>query len=128
MALSDYADPREVLRITRAAIEKAGDQRERIEGFWKDIHALTDLVTAWATREYTVVPWRTIATAVGALLYFLNPVDAIADVIPGLGFVDDGAVLAFVVSSLHGDLEEFQRWRAARKQGAAKTQRRSAAP
>ena len=38
--------------------------------------------------------------AAGALLYLIAPFDAIADVIPGLGYVDDAAVLTAMVMSL----------------------------
>lgn len=116
MALSDYADPRELLRLTRAAVEKATDQRERISDLWADLHALTDLVGAWAKGDYSVVPWRTIGVAVGAIVYFINPMDAMPDMIPGLGYLDDGAVIAFVVGSLRNDIEEFESWRQQRKQ------------
>ena len=38
--------------------------------------------------------------AAGALLYLIAPFDAVADVIPGLGYVDDAAVLTALVVSL----------------------------
>lgn len=120
MPLSDYADPRELLRLTRAAADKASEQRERLNGLWNDLQSLSELVAAWAKQEYTVVPWRTIGTAVGALVYFINPMDAMPDLIPGLGYLDDGAVLAFVAGSLRADIEAFEQWREARPLNARK--------
>ena len=38
--------------------------------------------------------------AIGALLYFLNPVDLIPDATPGVGYLDDYAVLTMVVARL----------------------------
>ncbi|HYD49024.1 MAG TPA: YkvA family protein [Terriglobales bacterium] len=111
MDLNDIVNPRELLRLTKAALDKARSQRERVAELWGDLHALTELVTAWARREYTVVPWRTIATAVGALIYFINPMDAMPDVVPAVGYLDDGAVLAFVASSLRQDIDSFQAWK-----------------
>ena len=37
------------------------------------------------------------ATLVGALAYFVLPIDAIPDVLPVLGFTDDAAVLAAAI-------------------------------
>ena len=37
----------------------------------------------------------------GALGYFICPVDAIPDIIPALGFTDDAAVLMFVIGLLN---------------------------
>lgn len=43
------------------------------------------------------------ATIIGALGYFIFPVDAIPDVIPVVGFVDDAAVIgaAFITVAIH---------------------------
>ena len=38
--------------------------------------------------------------AIGALIYFLNPIDLIPDVTPGVGYLDDYAVLTMVVARL----------------------------
>lgn len=42
------------------------------------------------------------ALGVGALLYFVNPFDLVPDAIPGVGYVDDFAVLMIVVALLTG--------------------------
>lgn len=47
------------------------------------------------------VPKRYKVMVIGALLYFLAPIDSIPDVIPGLGYVDDVLVLSAVVASIH---------------------------
>jgi uncharacterized membrane protein YkvA (DUF1232 family) len=49
---------------------------------------------------------RTRLLGIGALLYLITPLDAVADWIPGLGLLDDAAVLtAFVVSVREGAKE-----------------------
>ena len=40
------------------------------------------------------------ATIIGALVYFISPVDAIPDFIPGIGYVDDLAVMAAAIATL----------------------------
>src|SRR6186713_1642168 len=40
---------------------------------------------------------KQVALLGAALLYFLSPMDLLPDVIPGLGYVDDLAVLAYVL-------------------------------
>lgn len=48
---------------------------------------------------------------VAGLIYFVSPLDAIPDFIPGLGLVDDLAVLAWVMKTWGGELEAFRTWR-----------------
>lgn len=53
----------------------------------------TDVVAAWYCATDTNTPLKVKATLFGALAYFILPVDVIPDVILGLGFTDDLAVL-----------------------------------
>ena len=42
----------------------------------------------------------------------MNPLDVVPDVVPFFGFIDDAAVIAFVIRMLMGDLQRFRRWEA----------------
>lgn len=52
--------------------------------------------------------WRDLAPAVAALVYFVTPVDAVPDMLPGVGFVDDATLIATVVLSLGPRLEAYE--------------------
>ena len=58
--------------------------------------------------------WKSRALAIGALIYLITPLDAIPDVIPGLGLVDDAAVVAAVIATLASELGQYTQ-RAAEK-------------
>ena len=45
------------------------------------IKLLFELISDYRHSRYREVPWGTIALAVGAVLYFLSPIDLIPDVI-----------------------------------------------
>jgi uncharacterized membrane protein YkvA (DUF1232 family) len=53
--------------------------------------------TSWATRSLIL----------GALLYFLIPADAVPDVLPGVGYVDDGVVLGAVIRQLNREIDRY---------------------
>lgn len=115
-----------LLRVATATFQKAKQQRASLSSLWDDLTALARLVAAWARKEYTTVPWRSILMAVGALVYFLDPFDAIPDAVPGLGYVDDASVIALVAGALKTDIERFVRWEQARAEWlrSARTRRR----
>ena len=73
---------------------------------------LVRLVRAYVKGEYRDVPWETIALAIGALIYFISPIDAIPDFIPVVGYIDDAAVIGFVIASVYTDLNNFRDWEA----------------
>lgn len=99
-----------LLRVATATVQKAKEHRAALSALWDDLMALARLVAAWARGEYTAVPWRSILMAVGALVYFLDPFDAIPDAIPGFGYMDDASVVALVAGALKMDIERFVRW------------------
>lgn len=86
--------------------------------FKDDLALLLRLVKSWTLGQYREVPWKSVLYAVAAILYFMNPIDLIPDAIVGIGFIDDAAVAAAVVRTIHHDLQAFKRWEDARA-GAA---------
>jgi uncharacterized membrane protein YkvA (DUF1232 family) len=78
---------------------------------------LTSLLRDWVTGRYRTVPWGTLLTITGALVYFLMPLDAIPDPIVALGFVDDIAVISRTLKLTRNDLERYQQWRTEQENG-----------
>lgn len=85
----------EEIRARAAKVEK---------GFWPKLRKVVrripfseDLVAAYYCAMDTETPLRVRATLLGALAYFILPLDGIPDVIAVLGFTDDAAVLAIAV-------------------------------
>jgi uncharacterized membrane protein YkvA (DUF1232 family) len=60
---------------------------------------------------YSNIPWFTIASIVFALLYVLNPLDLIPDFIPGLGYIDDFAILTITIRFIETDLHKYLDWK-----------------
>ena len=62
-------------------------------------------------REYPYLPWKTAGSLAAALTYFLAPLDAIPDLLPLSGFVDDAAMLGLVFMAVEADLRRYCEWR-----------------
>ena len=75
------------------------------------IPTLISLLRSFIKKEYTEVPLGTIISIIGALIYFLSPVDAIPDIIPGAGYLDDAGVLGVCLKLINDDVEEYRKWR-----------------
>lgn len=109
-ALRLVQDPETLRKVVDEADAKAEAHRSRIGAFWSELKTLLRLVRAWLGGRYRQVPWKTLLAAVGALLYFLNPLDLIADFLYVFGFLDDALVVGLVLSSIRSDLEKFTAW------------------
>jgi uncharacterized membrane protein YkvA (DUF1232 family) len=88
----------------------AADDAQVRQGFWPKarqtlgkIPFSEDAVAVFycATDSATPLPIR--ATLMGALAYFILPIDAIPDILLGLGYTDDAAIMiaAFTAARMH---------------------------
>lgn len=100
--------PAVLIAVARKRSSKGG----LLKGLREDLSLLQALCLAWWRGEYRSVSRPALIAAVAGLLYFLSPMDAIPDWLPGLGFVDDLAVLGWVMRKWSGELEAFKAWRA----------------
>ena len=71
-----------------------------------------DLVAAYFCALDPATPTRAKAILLGALAYFVMPVDLVPDFIVGLGFVDDAAVLMAALNAIGANLKPYHRERA----------------
>jgi uncharacterized membrane protein YkvA (DUF1232 family) len=98
-----------------AVEEKLGHLPENLfERFGRRIRLFLSAVQDYASGNYRDLPWTTIAMAVFAILYFLNPADIFPDVIPLSGYLDDAGVVAAAFGLLMRDLDRYERWKRSR--------------
>jgi uncharacterized membrane protein YkvA (DUF1232 family) len=112
---------KEAQKVTPQDVEKVLNKSEEIrrqfesEGplgkFVDDCKLLLAAVKDYWHGKYRRIPYWTIAAIVAALLYVLNPLDLIPDFIPGLGQVDDAAVVAACLLLVRQDLHKYRRWK-----------------
>ena len=69
------------------------------------------LIKSYIKGEYKNVPIATIFALVGAISYFVLPIDAIPDWIPGIGYLDDVGVVGGALFLVKGELDEYMNWR-----------------
>ncbi|MBD5401203.1 DUF1232 domain-containing protein [bacterium] len=76
-----------------------------------DIVCMVSLVDSYVKKEYKDIPVATIISIVAALIYLLSPIDIIPDMIPIIGYLDDVAVLLFILNfGVDKDLEKYRLW------------------
>ena len=89
----------------------------RCDALSKNICNLCDLISDYLDGVYTNLPLATILASVAGILYLVLPIDALADFIPVLGWIDDAAVLGFVIATEQKDINEYLEWKANKENG-----------
>lgn len=95
-----------------AVARKRNKQGSGLAAIKDDLRLLQALCLAWWRGEYRDISPKALLSVVAALLYFISPMDAIPDWLLGIGFVDDIAVLAWLMNTLSTELDAFRHWRA----------------
>lgn len=64
--------------------------------------------------EYTGIPKGQLLMELGALVYLISPIDLIPDALPFFGFVDDAALMLWLVRNIADQVDKFEVWEQAR--------------
>jgi uncharacterized membrane protein YkvA (DUF1232 family) len=91
------------MAFARASFGQTDDDALR-RSFWRKLTSVAaripfaeDVLAAYYSAFDRDTPLQVKATLVGAIAYFVLPLDAMPDVLPVLGFTDDAAVLATAI-------------------------------
>lgn len=102
--VSAELNPEDEENIIRRAIRKNRRSAAHINGLTGRIGLLLDMLR---DRNFKFT-WMSRAIILAGLTYFIVPADAIPDIIPFVGFVDDAAVISAVFRRLRGEVERYR--------------------
>lgn len=111
-------DPHAPIDPSRAlvpSVQRVNEMRVKA-GFWPKLRRtaarlpfVPELLAAWYCARDPQTPPAAKGVLLGALAYFVLPTDAIPDVLAGIGFTDDAAVIAAVLGMLGANLKDRHR-------------------
>ncbi|MBR2082156.1 MAG: DUF1232 domain-containing protein [Elusimicrobiaceae bacterium] len=76
---------------------------------FNDLKTFCTMTHAIVRGSYKM-PWGTLIWVLVCAVYFISPIDVLPDILPVLGFADDGAFLIFVLLLIHKDLNTFRQY------------------
>ncbi|MCA9771460.1 MAG: DUF1232 domain-containing protein [Myxococcales bacterium] len=110
---------KDVIELKKSKYYREGQSEEvwerRSAAVWRKIVGtgsrlpfVQDLIALYRFMGARDVPWPKKALAAAGLLYFLAPLDAVADFVPFFGYLDDAGVIAMVIAYLQSELKPFR--------------------
>ena len=106
-----HDDDVEKLLERQKTIEEKVRNSGKLKRFSGDISLMFSMLKDYWNGDYREVPWKSIAAIAGALVYVLNPLDVIPDLILGFGFMDDAGVVALCLRLVESDLLRYAAWK-----------------
>jgi uncharacterized membrane protein YkvA (DUF1232 family) len=109
------AHPSEVEAMRRARRDAAGVLAEfwtKLRRVGRQLPFVEDLLAAYFCTVDPATPKSVKLVLLGALAYFVLPLDALPDILPLIGFSDDAAIIAAAIARVAGAITEDHRARA----------------
>ena len=124
-AFEDAAGLREAAMGCEISVETLSEREQKVRrDFWGKLKRVAgnvpfvdDLVAAYFCAMDPATPMRVRGMLLAALAYFIMPIDVIPDIVVGLGFADDMALLTAVVGLVSANITPVHRAAAARALG-----------
>ena len=112
-AISVVKDKDQAMRFAHQALSRLpsiSKGKSAIKDFSDDLGLLLRMVMAYYRKDYRQLPLTTLIRAMVGVVYFVFIVDFIPDFIPIVGLLDDATVIAWVVSGIRKELQQFSDW------------------
>ncbi len=121
-AFEDAAGLREAAMGREISVDTLFEREQKVRrDFWGKLKRVAgnvpfvdDLVAAYFCAMDPATPMRVRGMLLAALAYFIMPIDVIPDIVVGLGFADDMALLTAVVGLVSANITPVHRAAAAR--------------
>jgi uncharacterized membrane protein YkvA (DUF1232 family) len=118
MSSPDHQHDNDIARVTQRA-KDIEDKLPKLKAWMEQGKLILSMVKDYWSGKYREVPYWVISAGALALLYVLNPVDVIPDIILGVGYLDDATVVAFCLKLIERELERYKEWQVAQKNPSA---------
>ena len=103
------SNPERLKETVNTALEKF--KKENIDKEREKFKDLFEMAKDYAKGDYRDISKLNFVYLIAAILYFLNPLDIIPDMILAVGFLDDFTVISFVYSKISKEVEKYREWR-----------------
>ena len=111
---SGSMQPEEALDPSRAlvpSVQRVNEMRVQ-KGFWPKMRRTASRIpfaanalSVWFAARDPETPAAAKGLMLGALAYFVLPIDAIPDIFAGIGFTDDAAVITALIATLGANIK-----------------------
>jgi uncharacterized membrane protein YkvA (DUF1232 family) len=96
------------------AIEDKIKKIPALQRFWEEVLLCLELIRDYRLGAYQNIPSWAIAAVAFGLLYLVDPVELVPDVIPVIGYLDDVAVITLILKLVKTELERYATWKRTR--------------
>ncbi|WKK59571.1 YkvA family protein [Sphingobacterium sp. BN32] len=97
-------------KLTREEIDLAEDKAQNLGEKSSDFGLLISMIKDTFAGRYKMNKWN-MSVIVATIVYVVSPLDAIPDIIPVLGWLDDASIVGFAISKLADEILRYKKFK-----------------
>jgi len=96
--------------ITNEEISLAEQKAANLGEKASDFKLMISMIKDTFSGKYKMNPWS-MSIIIGTIIYVISPLDAVPDIIPVLGWLDDASIVGFAISKLFEEIERYNKFK-----------------
>ena len=97
-------------KLTKEEIDLAEDKAQNLGEKSSDFGLLLSMIKDTFAGRYKMNKWN-MSVIVATIIYVVSPLDAIPDLIPVLGWLDDASIVGFAISKLADEILRYKKFK-----------------
>lgn len=91
-------------------IAQAENKAQHLEGKSNEFKLLIEMVKDTFAGKYKMNKWN-MSVIVATIIYVISPLDAIPDIVPILGWLDDASIVGYAISKLADEISRYKKFK-----------------
>jgi len=102
---------KDIASLIEKAISFIAKNKNKIIRLVRSARMLISAIKDYYKGKYKKFPVSAIIAFIAALAYLICPADAVPDIIPVAGFLDDAAVISLAISQFDSYINRYKAWK-----------------
>lgn len=94
-------------QLSKKDLDKADSLSAHLKAHAEDFKLMVRMAKDTLTGKYDMNKWH-LSIIVGTVVYVISPLDAVPDIIPVLGWLDDVAIVSYALTKLQKEMERYK--------------------
>ncbi len=94
-------------RLSNKDLQKADSLSANLKAHADDFKLLISMANDTVKGRFTMNKWN-LSIIVGTIVYVISPLDAVPDIVPVLGWLDDVTIVTYALTKLQKEIERYR--------------------
>ncbi len=96
-------------KLTNEEIDDAEVKADKLGERTNEFKLLISMIRDTFSGKYKMNKWN-MSIIIGTIIYVVSPIDAVPDLVPVLGWLDDASIVGFAIAKLADEVDRYKKF------------------